>query len=450
MKRYLITVFLIALIIGGYVTYQMHTNHFKDLPRVAQIDVKVQTLTVQNIPIWYVPNQDTNLVCFKVSFKNAGAAQDLIPGATKMFASMLNEGTEDMDSEAFQNFVLNHQIQLMPDYDSDHFGITIRTIKNQLPHALEIMIKILSTLKLSNEDLERNRDDMTLSLEQSKHDSFSLSGDALKRLTYKKHPYFVSIDEQIAGLKMLTPDDVRAVIKRFGQNNLLVTCAGNIDVPTMTNLVDALVSILPKEATLTPIPVAELDYQKSVHLVPMPIPQSVIRFTMPAISLHDPDYHAYKLLEGIFGGTSMKSRLFQDIREKRGLAYYAQTNAVNMEKLDVLNGATGVATENEQTVIQLIKDNMALIQKEGVTEEELAFEKQHTSGTFALHFDSTEETVQTLASLQLDGFPPTYVNDYAQHLDAVTLDQIKKVAKKYLNADKLVIIITGQSHAVAA
>lgn len=449
MKRYLITVFLIVLIIGGYVAYQTHRNHFKDLPRVAQIDVKVQTLMVQNIPIWYIPNHDTDLVCFKISFKGAGAAQDLIPGATKMFAAMLNEGTEDMDSETFQNFVLNHQIQLIPDYDSDNFGVTIRTIKNQLPYALEIMIKILSKLKISSADLERNRDDMIVSLDQSKHDPFSLSGDALKRLAYKKHPYFVSIDEQIAGLKILTPNDVNAVTRRFGQDNLLVTCAGNIDVPTMTNLVNTLISILPKEATLTPIPTAELNYQKTVHLVSMPIPQSVIRFTMPAIALHDPDYYAYALLEGIFGGTSMKSRLFQDIREKRGLAYYAQTNAVNMDKLDVLQGATGVATENEQAVVQLIKDNMAIIQKEGVTEEELVFEKQHTSGTFALHFDSIKETVQTLADLQLSAFPPSYVNDYAKHLDAVNLDQIKKVANKYFNADKLVIVITGQSHAVA-
>lgn len=449
MRRYLITVFLIVLIIGGFVVYQTHKNHFKDLPRVAQIDVKVQTLRVQNIPIWYVPNQDTDLVCFNISFKGAGAAQDLTPGATKMLASMLNEGTDDMDSETFQNFVLNHQIQLMPDYDSDNFGITIRTVKNQLPRAIEIMTKILSTLKLADEDLHRNRDDMIVSLEQSKHDPFALSGDALKRLAYKKHPYFVSIDEQISGLKTLTSDDVRCVIKRFGQNNLLVTCAGNIDVQTMTNLVNAMITILPKEAELKIIPSAELDYQKPIHLVSMPIPQSVIRFTMPAISLHDPDYYAYELLEGIFGGTSMKSRLFQDIREKRGLAYYAQTNAVNMEKLDVLQGSTGVATENEKAVVQLIKDNMALIQKEGVTEEELAFEKQHTSGTFALHFDSIRETVQTLAALQLDGLPFTYVNEYAKHLDAVTLDQIKKVAKKYLNTDKLIIVITGQSHVVA-
>lgn len=450
MKRYLVTVFLIILIIGGYVTYQTQKEHFKGLPRVAQIDVKVQTLTVANIPIWYVPNQDTDLICFKLSFKGAGAAQDLIPGATKMFAAMLNEGTKDMDSETFQNFVLNHQIQLMPDYDSDNFGITIRTVKNQLPRALEIIIKVLSILKLANEDLARNRDDMIVSLEQSKHDPFSLSADALKRLAYKKHPYFVSIDEQIAGLKILTSDDVRTVIKRFGQNNLFVTCAGNIDVSTMTTLVDTLIPILPKEAVLQPIPAAELDFQKSIHHVSMPIPQSVIRFTMPAIALHDPDYYAYELLEGIFGGTSMKSRLFQDIREKRGLAYYAQTNAVNMEKLDVLQGTTGVATENEQTVIQLIKDNMKLIQKEGITQEELNFEKQHTSGTFALHFDSIRETVQTLSCLQLDGFPPTYVNDYSKHLDAVNLDQIKKVAQKYLNIDKIVIVITGQSHAVAA
>jgi zinc protease len=449
MKRYLFTIFLIVLIMGGAVVYKQNKNHLKDLPRVAQIDVKVQTLTVQSIPIWYVPNQDTDLVCFKISFKGAGAVQDDTPGATKMLASMLNEGTNDMDSETFQNFLLNHQIQLMPDYDADHFGITIRTVKSQLSHALEVVTKILSILKLASEDLERNRNDMLVSLEQSKHDPFALSGDALKRLAYKKHPYFVSIDEQIAGLKMLTPDDVRSVLQRFGQNNLFVTCAGNIDVTTMTMLVNALTVILPKEATLKPIPTAELDYQKQIHHVPMPIPQSVIRFTMPAISLHDPDYYAYELLEGIFGGTSMKSRLFQDIREKRGLAYYAQTNAVNMEKLDVLQGATGVATENEQAVIQLIKDNMALLQEKGVTAEELAFEKQHTSGIFALHFDSIKETVQTLSALGLDGFSPTYVNEYAQHLDAVTLDQIKKVAQKYLKVDKLVVVITGQSYVMA-
>ena len=449
MKRYLITVFLILSILGGYVTYQIKKDHLKDLPRVAQIDLKVQTLKVENIPVWYVPNTDTELVCFKIAFKGAGAAQDHIPGVTKMFASMLNEGTDDMNSEEFQNFMLNHQIQLFPDYDSDHFGITVRTIKSQLSHAVGIMTKILSVLKLSGQDLDRNREDMIVSLEQSKHDPFSLSGDALRRLAYKKHPYFISIDEQLTGLKTLTPQDVRTVLKRFGQNNLIVTCAGNIDEHMITVLVNALIGILPKEAEIKSIPLAELNYEQSLHRIPMPIPQSVIRFTMPAISFHDPDYYAYELLEGIFGGTSMKSRLFQDIREKRGLAYYAQTNVINMEKLDVMQGATGVSTENENAVVQLIKDNMSRIQKEGVTEEELNFEKQHTSGIFALNFDSLKGTVQALSNLQLDGLPATHVNDYAKHLDVVTLDQIKKVAQKYLNADKLVIVITGQSHAVA-
>jgi len=432
------------------VTHQAHKDHLKDLPRIAKIDIKIQTATVNNIPIWYLPTQDTELVCFKISFKGAGTVQDSIPGITKMFSSMLNEGTEDMNSETFQNFMLNNQIQLFTDYDADHLGIAIRTIKPKIHEAFDVIIKIMNNLKLAEEDLERNRADMIVSLEQSKHDPFSLSADALKRLAYKKHPYFTSIDEQIAGLKTIKSEDLRTVFKRLGQDNLLVTCAGNIDVPTITKLVNGLTNILPKNAELKTIPDAELNHEKSIHHVSMPIPQSVIRFTIPAIPLHDPDYYAYELMEGIFGGTSMKSRLFQDIREKRGLAYYAQTNIINMEKLDVMQGATGVSTENEHAVVQLIKDNMIKIQKEGTTQEELDFEKQHSSGIFALNFDSLQGTVQTLSHLQLDGFPSTYINDYAKHLDSVNLEQIKKVAQKYLNSKKLIIVITGQSHAMAS
>lgn len=450
MKRYLITIFLIVLIVGGYVTHQMNKNFLKDLPPVAKIDINVQTLSISGVPTWYVINQDTDLVCFKISFKGAGSAQDSIPGMTKMFASMLSEGTNDMDSETFQNFLLNHQIQLTSDYGSDHFGIMIRTVKKQIPHVLEVVKKILSSLRLDPKDLDRNRADMLVLLEQSKNDPFALSADGLKRLAYKKHPYFTSIGEQIEGLKTLTPDDVRTVLKRFGQNNMIVTCAGNSDIQTITNLVNVVRDILPKEAELKPISRAEFDYQKTIHHVTMPIPQSVIRFTMPAISIHDPDYYAYELLERILGGTAMKSRLFLDIREKRGLAYYAQTNISNMEKIDALQGVTGVATENEDKVIQLIKDNVTRIQKEGVTQEELAFEKQHSSGTFALNFDSLLDTVQTLTMIQLDNLPPTYPNDYSKYLEKVDLAHIKRVAQKYLNTDKLVIVITGKNCAVAA
>ncbi len=448
MIRYLTVVFLCLLIMGGYVIHQRFSNDLS-LPPVATIDMQVKTLEIKGVPIWYVPNEGTDLVCFSISFKGAGSAQDRIPGLTKLFTAMLNEGTSEMHSEAFQNFLLDNQIQLLPSFTSDHFSITIRTIASQIGSAFEVVKQIPKDLRFDQEDFGRNKDSILVSLEQAKHDPFAFSSDNLKRLAYKKHPYFLTIEDQINGMSELTTEHLKEVLLRFGQDNVQITAAGNITASQLEDLVNILIDTLPKMAEVKSIPEAEFNTEKTLHYVNMPVPQSIIRFVMPAIDKKDPDYYAYELLTSILGGTAMKSRMYLDIREKRGLAYYAQTNIVDNEKLNALMGITGTSTENEKQVIQLIKDNIQILQKEGVTTEELAFEKQHSSGTFALSFDSLLGTVLTLSSIQLDDFPTSYINDYSKHLESVTLDQIKKVASKYLDVDKLIIVVTGQNHAVS-
>ena len=167
------------------------------------------------------------------------------------------------------------------------------------------------------------------------------------------------------------------------------------------------------------------------------------------IARHDPDFMAAFIVNHILGGGSFSSRLYKEVREKRGLAYGVFDTLVWLNHAAVLIGGTGTRNEATGEAIQVIEDEFRLMAKEGPTAEELTKAKTYLKGSFALGLDTSSKIANQLVQMQLDNLGIDYIERRPALIEAVTLEDTKRVAKRLLDPGMLVTV-TGRPKGITS
>jgi zinc protease len=180
----------------------------------------------------------------------------------------------------------------------------------------------------------------------------------------------------------------------------------------------------------------------------MTMPQSVVTFGQPGPKRKDEDFIPSYILNYIIGGGGFASTLMTEVREKRGLAYSVYTYLYPLQHTGIMLG--GVATKNEavKESIDVIKGELTRIAANGPSAEELDNAKRYLTGSYALRFDSSPKIADILLWLQLEDLGIDYIDKRNSMIDAVTMDDIKRVAK-LIKPDDLVITVVGQPEGLA-
>ena len=185
------------------------------------------------------------------------------------------------------------------------------------------------------------------------------------------------------------------------------------------------------------------------EIIEMDVPQSVAQFGHRGIARKDADFIAAYVLNYIIGGGGFSSRLMEEVREKRGLAYSVHSNLYPYEHGAIFVGS--VATKNEEVgqSLEVIESELRRIAEQGPTAEELANAKSYLTGAYALRFKSSSSIASQLLAIQIEDLGIDYVNRRNRLVEAVTLDDIKRVAKRLIEADRLITTIVGKPVAMA-
>ena len=189
---------------------------------------------------------------------------------------------------------------------------------------------------------------------------------------------------------------------------------------------------------------------RSSKVIEMAVPQSVARFGLPAMPRKDKDFIAAFVLNTILGGGVMSSRLWEEVREKRGLAYSVYTTVQPFKQTSIFAG--GVATKNEEIAqsLDVIRAELKRIAADGPTEKELADAKSYLTGSFALRFDSNAKIANQLLWIWQEELGLDYVDRRNGEIEAVTLADVKRVAKRLFEGQELIVTIVGKPEGLAA
>ena len=245
--------------------------------------------------------------------------------------------------------------------------------------------------------------------------------------------------------KALTRADILdAYHGALARDRIFVAAAGDITAADLGVMLDKLLGDLPAKGAAQPGDVA-LAAKGGVIQQDFLGPQSAITFYQAGIKFEDKDYFAATILNEIVGGNGFSSRLMDQVREQRGLTYGIDTGLAAYDHAQILEGSLDTANEKAAEAMQVIRDVWADVAKNGVTQKELDNTKTYLTGAYPLRFDGNARIASILVGMQTLGLAPNYPAVRNAKVEAVTLEDVNRVAKSLLTPDKLTFIVVGDA-----
>jgi zinc protease len=421
-------------------------------PAPSQAATKIQHLiSPGGIEAWFVQDATVPLIAMEYAF-GGGSAQDPAakPGVANMVASLIDEGSGDLDSKTFHERLDRRAIELSFSATRDHFRGSLRMLKDNKDEAFDLLRMALTSAHLDTSDVERIRSQIISGLRRDTTNPNALASRKFLEVAFGDHPYGRQTNGTLESVPTITVDDMRDYIRRvLAKDTLKVAVVGDVDPATLGKLLDQTFGSLPAKASLTPVPdiVAAKPPQRAY--VPLDVPQTVITFGSPGVMRHDPNFMPAYVVTHILGGGGLSSRLYHEVREKRGLAYSVFGSLLWMDHSALFIGNTGTRADRAGDTIEAIDKEIRRMAEEGPTQQELDEAKSYLKGSQMLQLDTSSKLASGLLQYQLDRLPIDYLEKRNAIVDAVTLDDAKKAAKR-LWAEGLLTVVVGRTPQAAA
>jgi zinc protease len=270
----------------------------------------------------------------------------------------------------------------------------------------------------------------------------------MDQLLFGDHPYSLPQSGTLDTVAALSRDDLLTAHKNaLTRDRVYVSAVGDITAPELAQLMDDLLGDLPMAETALPGPAA-INLPGGAKVVEFETPQSVALFAQAGIERDDPDFFAAFVLDHILGGGSFESRLMQEVREKRGLTYGVSTFLVDKDQAVLWMGSVASANDRVGEAIDVIRDEWAKAAAAGVTETELRDAQTYLTGAYPLRFDSNASIANIMVGMQASGLGLDYIETRNDKVNAVTLADVNRVAKRLLDPDTLTFVVVGQPEGI--
>jgi zinc protease len=398
------------------------------------------------IEAWLVQSHANPLIAMRFAFRG-GASQDDSgkEGLAYFISAMMDEGAGDLDAVAFQEREQGLAMRMDFDASRDVMLGNVQTLTANQDAVFDLVRLALSKPRFDKDAVERVRAQILAGLKFDENDPETVASLAWDKLAFPSHPYGRPVKGSTASIASISPQDLRSYSDRvFARDKLVISVVGDIDAAALGRALDHIFGALPAKAVLAPVADANPPLGPSQQIIEMDVPQSVAQFGHRGIARKDDDFIPAYVLNYIIGGGGFSSRLMEEVREKRGLAYSVHSNLFPFQHGAVFVG--NVATKNEAVgqSLAVIEDELRRLAEQGPTAEELESAKSYLTGAYALRFESSSSIANQLLWIQIEDLGIDYVNHRNELIEAVSLEDIKRVAKRLFEADRLITTIVGK------
>jgi zinc protease len=395
------------------------------------------------IEAWLVREPAVPLIAVDFAF-SGGAVQDPVgkSGTAELVASLLDDGVGDFDSNTFHDRLERKAIELDFSADRESLRGSLRTLKENSDEAFEDLRLALTAPRFDAADVELNRAQILSMLRRATTNPSDIANRRWWETAFAGHPYGRPVNGSLETVPNITVDDLKAYTKRvLARGNLKIAIVGDIDAETVKTMLDRVFGALPAMPDLTPIEAASPQGLGRRIVVNLDVPQAVVQFGGAGIARKDPDFMAAYIVNHILGGGSFSSRLYQEVREKRGLAYSVSDSLLWLNRSALFIGGTATRDDRTGETLDLVQKEIHRLAADGPTADELAKAKSYLNSSFALNLDTSSKVAGLLVQFQLDDLGVDYISRRQSMIDSVTLDDAKRVAKRLLDGGLLVTVV---------
>ena len=395
------------------------------------------------IEAWLVQEPSVPLIAVDFAFKG-GAGQDPAtkPGVGYMTSALLDDGAGELDARAFHQLLEEQAVELRFSTGRSHVLGSVRMLKERQEQGFDLLRLALTAPRFDADAIERARAQIISGLRRETTSPNDIANRLWWKTAFPDHPYGRPTNGTLESVPMISADDLKTYARRvLARDTLKVAVVGDIDAATLGKTLDRVFGALPAKAQLNPVSVVTMQAIGRRIVVELDVPQAVLTFGGVGLARKDPDFITAFVVNHILGGGSSSSRLYDEVREKRGLAYGVYSYLLPLDHAALVMAGTATRADRAGETLNIIEAEIRRLANEGPSAAELAKAKAFLKGSYALRFDTSTKIAGQLLQIQLDDLGIDYINKRNALIDAVTLTDARRVAKRLFNGDFLVTVV---------
>ena len=403
------------------------------------------------ITAWLVQEPSLPLVALNFAFVGGATADPTDkPGVGYMVSSLLDDGAGELDSKAFQRRLEENAVELRFSVTHDYFYGSIRLLKERQDQSFELLRLALNQPRFDTDAVSRIRDQILAGLRRESTDPGTIASRTWWHTAFPNHPYGRPTNGTLTSSPAVTVDDLRTYLRQvMARDGLKVAAVGDIDPATLGQVLDRVFGALPASATQAAVPDAPVSDGGRRIVTQLNVPQAVVRMGGAGILRKDPGFIPAYIVNHILGGGSFTSRLYQEVREKRGLAYGVYSYLLTLRHSAMFMANTQTQAASTREAVELIEAQVQRMVTDGPTADELVKAKAYLKGSYALNFDTSTKIASILLQNQLDDLGIDYIEKRNGLIDSVTIEDARRASHR-LGKGGLLITVVGQPKDLAS
>lgn len=395
--------------------------------------------------VLFVEDHDIPMLDVAVSVP-AGSSYDTKSGVAGMTHDLLDLGSEGLSEDAISSGMADVGAELGGEIDQDRASVSLRTLSHaaERDQALSIMARVLQHPVFPDAILVREKTRLIADLKEQETRPEYIASRAFQRAVYGNHPYALPVSGDVAGVEKISVQDLKDFYRaHYNARSAVVAIMGDVTRAEADAIAEQLTAQLPAATDEVKRPPVAMQIQASEQRIAHPATQSHILMGAPGMSRTDPDYFALYVGNYVLGGGGFVSRLMNEVREKRGLAYSVYSYFMPMGLPGVFQ--IGLQTKKEQAdqALALVRRTLADFVAQGPTEQELRAAKQNIIGGFPLRIDSNRKILEYLSLIGFYDLPLSYLDDFTGRVERVTAMQIRDAFARHIHPERMATVIVG-------
>lgn len=395
--------------------------------------------------VYFVEDHNLPMLDVAVTFP-AGSGFDVTGkvGVASLAYDMLDRGAQGLSEDDISRKLADVGAQMAGQFDADRAGMTLRTLSNvsERDASLEVLARCLQQPLFPEAILAREKARTIAALKEAETRPESIADKAFGAAVFGAHPY--GWHAEAADVEKIQRDELVSFYQdHYGANHAVVALMGDVTRAQAEAIAQHLTENLPAGGASDQIPPVMIRIKPSEQRIPHPASQSHILIGTPGIARNDEDYFPLYVGNYILGGGGFVSRLMNEVREKRGLAYSVYSYFMPMQQPGAFQ--IGLQTKKDQAddALRLVRETLRTFIDKGVTEKELSAAKQNIIGGFPLRIDSNKKILDYLSVIGFYQLPLTYLDDFTERVNKVTVKQIHDAFKRRIDPDSLATVMVG-------
>ena len=404
--------------------------------------------------VLFVENHDIPMLDVEVTLQ-AGSSFDTADksGVASMTHGLLDSGADGLSEDDISRGMADIGAQFGGGFDQDSASVSLRTLSSaaERDKALDIMARVLQHPVFPENILEREKIRLIAALKEADTKPENIAERTFQKAVFGTHPYALRGSGEVDTVEKITVQDLKDFYHAHYQAaHAVVAIMGDVTHAQAEAIAQQLTGQLPISPAPAALPKVEMKISASEQRIPHPATQSHILIGAPGMARGDPDYFALYVGNYTLGGGGFVSRLMNEVREKKGLAYSVYSYFMPMKQPGAFQ--IGLQTKKEQAdeALQLARKTLADFIAQGPTEKELLAAKENIIGGFPLRIDSNRKILGYLSVIGFYNLPLTYLDDFTRNINSVTTAQIRDAFKRHINPQAMATVIVGAPEEGAA